>query len=432
MVQVHQQVEEAARRMGQEHATAAQLAEAETRQQAILTNQFNQSVAAINERTQAEQDLLAGYDASKGSLTQYQQAMEAAEKVRATSRQGTAEQARQLEILTGSMKSATASQVDMANAGKLYGQSLDLEVIKAQTAAIGQNSDAVSVQIAVMKERNRILKEGGNVNTETNQAYLANVAAIQTATNAYQHQKSVLDDLTGSLESMFDTLTNSVTQAFVQGSKGAVSFKSVLQGLQTQIVGMVAKLALINPALNALDGGTRNTISGVSDALASGGSIGNAASSVSIPGAGTAASSVTSSGGWLSNALGTKLFGTATVGKLFGGLGGGFGIGSALGNIGGGTYGMIGSGAGAAIGAGIGSLVPGIGTLIGGIAGGGIGGLLGGLFGHKKNPYTIDQVLLEGDQFSIGRTWNQKQTDSITAQLKAEIQSLNTMMTSLG
>lgn len=243
MVQVHQQVEEAARRMGQEHATAAQLAEAETRQQAILTNQFNQSVAAINERTQAEQDLLAGYDASKGSLTQYQQAMEAAEKVRATSRQGTAEQARQLEILTGSMKSATASQVDMANAGKLYGQSLDLEVIKAQTAAIGQNSDAVSVQIAVMKERNRILKEGGNVNTETNQAYLANVAAIQTATNAYQHQKSVLDDLTGSLESMFDTLTNSVTQAFVQGSKGAVSFKSVLQGLQTQIVGMVAKLA---------------------------------------------------------------------------------------------------------------------------------------------------------------------------------------------
>ncbi|GBQ89288.1 phage tail length tape measure family protein [Asaia krungthepensis] len=431
MVQVHQQVEEAARRMGQAHATAAQLAEAEARQQAILTGQFNQSVATINERTQAEQDLLAGYDASKGSLTQYQQAMEAAEKVRATSTAGSVEQARQLDILTGAMKSATASQVDMANAGKLYGQSLDLEVIKAQTAAIGQNSDAVSVQIAVMKERNRILEAGGDINSKTSQAYLDNVAAIQMATNAYQHQKSALDDLTGSLSSMFDTLTNSVTQAFVQSGKGAVDFGSILAGLQTQIVGLVAKMALVNPALNALDGGSRKTIMSLSDSLASGGAVGNKAASVSIAGAGSTASGVTSSTGWLSKASNTKLFGSATVGNLIGGIGGGFGLGSALGNIGGGTYGTIGAGAGAAIGAGIGSFFPG-GTAIGGLIGGGLGGLLGGLFGHKKNPYTIDQVVMEGDQFSMGQSWNQKQDDTITAQLKADMASLNATMASLG
>ncbi|WP_162922146.1 phage tail length tape measure family protein, partial [Asaia bogorensis] len=432
MVQVHQQVEEAARRMGQAHATATQLAEAEARQQAILTGQFNQSVAAINEHTQAEQDMLAGYDASKGSLTQYQQAMEAAEKVRATSIGNTAEQARQLDILTGAMKSATASQVDMANAGKLYGQSQDLEVIKAQTAAIGQNSDAVSVQIAVMKERNRILEAGGDINSKTSQAYLDNVAAIQMATNAYQHQKSALDDLTGSLSGMFDTLTNSVTQAFVQSGKGAVDFGSILSGLQTQIVGLVAKMALINPALNALDGGSRNTFTSVSDALASGGSVGNKAASVSISGAGSTASGVTSSTGWLSGAMGTKLFGTATIGNTLAGIGGGFGIGSALGNIGGGTYGAIGSGLGAALGAGLGSIIPGVGTLIGGIAGGGLGGLLGGLFGHKKNPYTIDKVVMEGDQLSMGQSWNQAQNDTITAQLKADMASVNATMKSLG
>ncbi|GBR18574.1 phage tail length tape measure family protein [Asaia spathodeae] len=435
MVQVSQQVEEAARCMGQEHATAAQLAEAQARQQAILTNQFNQSAAAINERTQAEQDLLAGYNASKGSLTQYQQTMEAAEKVRATSIDGTAEQTRQLEILTGAMKSATASQVDMANAGKLYSQSLDLEVIKAQTAAIGQNSDATSVQIAVLKERNRILEAGGDINSKTNQAYLDNVAAIQTATNAYQHQKSALDELTGSMEGIFSTMTSSVTQAFVQGGKGAVSFGSILSGLQTQIVGVVAKLGLMNPAMNALDGGNRNTFSSLSDTLASGGSVGGGAGkpgSVSIPGAGTATSGVASSSSWLSSAMGSKLFGTATVGNTLGGIGGGMGLGSALGNIGGGTYGLLGSGVGAALGAGLGSFIPGIGTMLGGLIGGGAGGLLGGLFGHKKNPYTIDQVLLEGDEFRMGQSWNQKQTDTITAQLKSELASLNTMMSSLG
>ncbi|ETC97781.1 hypothetical protein P792_13420 [Asaia sp. SF2.1] len=93
---------------------------------------------------------------------------------------------------------------------------------------------------------------------------------------------------------------------------------------------------------------------------------------------------------------------------------------------------MIGSGVGAALGAGLGSIIPGVGTLIGGIAGGGLGGLLGGLFGHKKNPYTIDQVVMEGDQLSMGQSWNQKQTDTITAQLKADMASVNATMKSLG
>ncbi|WP_336985157.1 hypothetical protein, partial [Asaia sp. HN128] len=104
----------------------------------------------------------------------------------------------------------------------------------------------------------------------------------------------------------------------VQGGKGAVSFGSILSGLQTQVVGLVGKLGLMNPAMNALDGGSRNTFSSLSDALASGGSVGGGAGkagSVSIPGAGTAASSVASSSSWLSSALGTKLFGTATVGN---------------------------------------------------------------------------------------------------------------------
>lgn len=82
------------------------------------------------------------------------------------------------------------------------------------------------------------------------------------------------------------------------------------------------------------------------------------AGSVSIPGAGTATSSVASSSSWLSSAMGTKLFGTATVGNMLGGIGGGFGLGSALGNIGGGTYGLLGAGGGAAIGATIGTIFP--------------------------------------------------------------------------
>ncbi|MBF0888062.1 phage tail length tape measure family protein [Gluconobacter cadivus] len=449
MVQVDQQVEEAARKMGQSHATAAQILKAESNEQQILTGQFNSSIETMDRKTSAQNTLLSSYDASKGSLDDYLRSVEASDTVQATSIAGTQEQARQTAVLTDALKRQAAAQVDITTARKAYSQSLDLSYIKAETDAIGQDSDAVSVQMAVLKERNALLENGADLTSKASQTDLENVAAIQTATNAYQKQQDTLNELTSDISSAADTLSSSFTQALVNASNGGVTFKSAMQGVESQLISMIAKLALINPLLSAIDGKSRTTLGDVSSILsgASSPSLSDGAAAISqdsggwgwnpLASAGSSASSASGLGGstsWLSSGLKTNLFGTATVGNLLGGIGGGFGIGSALSGIGGGTKtnGMIGSGVGAAAGAAAGSFIPVIGTMLGGLVGGGLGGLLGGLFGHKKNPYTIDQVMTTDGSLSLGKTWNQAQTDQITEQLKSDIASFNKVLSSTG
>ncbi|GLQ68922.1 phage tail length tape measure family protein [Gluconobacter albidus] len=442
MVQVDQQTEEAARKLGYAHATAAQLLKAESNEQQILTGEFNSGIEAMNRKTAAQENVLKGYDASKGSLDDYLRSVEAYENVQDTSLPKEKEQTRQIQEKTDAMRRAAEVQGDLSTAGKLYGQSLDLSYIKAETDAIGQNSDAVSVQMAVLKERNALLESGRGLTSKASQTDLENVAAIQTATNAYQKQQDTLNELTSDISSAADTLSSSFTQALVNASNGGVTFKSAMQGVESQLISVIAKLALINPLLNAIDGKSRTTLGDVSSILSgsSSSSMSAGATAISQDSGGWGWNPLTvtgSSGGstsWLSSGLKTNLFGTATVGNLLGGIGGGFGLGSALSGIGGGTKtnGMIGSGVGAAAGAAAGSFIPVIGTMLGGLIGGGLGGLMGGLFGHKKNPYTIDQVMTTGGSLSLGKTWNQAQTDQITEQLKSDIASFNKVLSTDG
>ncbi|MBS1088362.1 phage tail length tape measure family protein [Gluconobacter wancherniae] len=447
MVQVDQQVEEAARKMGQAHASTADILVAEAREQQVLTGEFNSSIDAMDRKTDAQNSLLSSYDASKGSLDDYLRSVEASDTVQATSTANTQEQVRQTAVLTDALKRQAEAQADITTARKSYSQSLDLETIKAETAAIGQDSDAVSVQMAVLKERNALLQNGSDLTSKASQTDLDNVAAIQTATNAYQKQQDTLNELTSDISSAADTLSSSFTQALVNASNGGVTFKSAMQGVESQLISMIAKLALINPLLSAIDGKSRTTLGDVSSILsgASSPSMSDGAAAISqdsggwgwnpLVSAGSSASSASGLGGstsWLSSGLKTNLFGTATVGNLLGGVGGGLGIGSALSGIGGGKDGTLGSGIGSGIGALAGSFIPGVGTLIGGLVGGGLGGLLGGLFGHKKNPYTIDQVMTTGGALSLGKTWNQAQSDTITAQLKTDISTINSVLSATG
>lgn len=411
MVQVDQQVEEAARKMGQAHASTADILVAEAREQQALTGQFNTSIDAMNRKTDAQEQILKGYDASKGSLDNYLRSVEAYESVQDTSLPKSKEQTRQIEEKTAAMARSAQTQRDLAAAGKLYGQSLDLDYIKTQTALLGQNSDAVSVQLAVLRERNQILKDGGNAESDFNKQYLDNVAAIQSATNAYQHQQDALNELTGDISSAADTLSSSFTQALVNASSGGVTFKSAMQGVESQLVSVIAKLTLINPLLNAIDGKSRSTLGDVTSAISSIGS------TSSVRGNGyTAQDDVDAMGG-----LGSYASATGSAASLGSNT-------SALGNFFSGKS-PNGSGAFSSFGSSLGTIGMGLGLAGTAFS---VGTMIAGLFKHKKNPYTIDQVMTTDGQLSLGKTWNQAQTDQITEQLKSDIASFNSVLSSAG
>ncbi|MFT8776260.1 MAG: phage tail protein [Gluconacetobacter liquefaciens] len=370
---------------------------------------------------------------------------------------------------TAALDASTAAQMRAQQIQQNAGLSDNLQMIKAETSAIGQNADERSVSLAVMQAELTEHRKYGDVLPQVAQDYIALSGSVAKATADYQHQQEILSDVTGSISSMAQTLTDDLTQAFVQGSGAGVSFKSMLQGVETQIISLIARMALINPLMNAIDGGTRSTLGDVEKILSGSSSGANAGTASSgygnLPVLGDSSSAdspfgeggssvsdaagspfgeagsvdvgslnigsmSSSSSSWMSSAMKTPLFGTATVGNMLGGIGGGMGLGSALSSIGGGTYGLLGSGIGAAAGAAAGSFIPVIGTMLGGIVGGGLGGLIGGLF--SKTHYAYDSVVGSDGQLSIGSTRTKHSSDDVTAGLQDQLDSVNDTLSSLG
>lgn len=409
MAEVVAQFDQTTRGTGTDQQALTAAMAAKQRQLAAAYDDGTVSAERQAKSQEAVADAAGGSAVALQHATNYQQAYTEAQNDFSTT---SPEFAAAVAKRTAALDANTAAQMKAQQLQQNAGLSDNLDMIQAETASIGQNAEQRQVNLAVMQAELEKHRQYGDVLPQEAQDYIDLTGRVAEASAEYQHQQDTLQELTGDISSMADTLSSDVTQAFVDASNGGVTLKSVMQGLETQIISMVAKLALINPLLNAIDGQSRTTLGDISSVL-SGASSSSSFGSGSIGsdpfgGAGTTIENFSSGGAsssglggstsWLSSGLKTNLFGTATVGNLLGGIGGGFGIGSALSGIGGGTKtnGTIGSAVGAAAGAAAGSFIPVIGTMLGGLIGGGLGGLVGGLFGHKKNPYTIDQVMTTG------------------------------------
>ncbi|MFW7267544.1 phage tail length tape measure family protein [Gluconacetobacter sp. Hr-1-5] len=460
MVEADQQVDDAIQRTTGGHATLTERMVAEAGVARTLSAQYAVSTAEILRNVTAQNAIAQAWQsggAEAAHATNYWAAYNDALDHFSTTAPGFAEavakRTQALDALTDAQNKVRLAQQTSQNEDQV-------SYITAETRSIGMNSDARAVMLAHMQAEQELRREGKDLLSADSQAYLDSVDAVTRATQAYQHQQDVLSDLTGSLSSMADTIGDDITQALIQGAGAGVNFKSALQGIESQVVTMIAKLALIDPLLNSIDGGTRNTLGDIAGLL--NGST-SAVSSVGNPfgeADGSASSSSGFSIGQLFNlrqnaassgnpfasagshdvndaseqvtAIGHIASSGFSFGGVVGGLAGGMSLGSMLGSVGGGTDGTIGSLLGSGIGAAAGSFIPGIGTLIGGLAGGALGGLIGGLFGHKKNPYTLDNVMLSNGQLSLGSVFNQAETDNVTPQLTSDIASINAVLSANG
>ncbi|MCP1278187.1 transglycosylase SLT domain-containing protein, partial [Acetobacter cerevisiae] len=469
MVSVAQQVDQAQLTLNGQHASAATVLTAQARAQKTLSNEWQAGTAAISQQVSAQERVNAAYEQAGGSVehaTHYAQAyVDALGSFQENTPQFTAAVASR----TKALDSLSDAQHELQLRQQTTANDNQVAVLQTETATIGQNADARAKLITRMQTEQQLTQQGVDLNKESAQSYLASVDAVSDATAAYQHQEQTLSDLTGSLENMTEQLTDGVTQGFLQGTSSGMSFKSAMQGVETQVVGMLAKFALINPMLNSIDGKSRITMSDITGMLSgsvskdsgsaedtvesafsgSGMSVGQALNyknALSSPtantesleglesfGGGTYGAGLNGSAGGsslLSGFLSTKLLGSSTVGSALGGIGGGLAIGGLTSQIGGGTYGMLGSGLGSAVGALAGSFIPGVGTLIGGLAGGGLGGLIGGLF--SKSHYAYSDLVGTGGQLGIGGTRVKHANNDVTAGLQSDIDAINTVLGQTG
>lgn len=460
MVEADQQLDDVMQRTNGGHATYQQLLANEARVAGTLADQYNVSTAAILRNVTAQDAIAQAWQSGGAAASHATNYWAAYNDALDHYKEGTSSFVDAVNRRTQALDKLSQSQINMKVTQDTSQNEDQISLINAESRSIGMNSDERAVMIAHMQKEMELRRDGADLTQQNVQDDLNSVDALTRVTQAYQHQQDVLSDLTGSLSSMADTIGDDITQALIQGAGAGVNFKSALQGIESQVVTMVAKLALIDPLLNSIDGGTRNTLGDVAGLLngstAAVSSVGNPfgeADGSASSGSGfsigqlfnlrqNAASSgnpFASAGSYDINdaseqvtAIGHVASSGFSFGGVLGGLAGGMSLGSMLGSIGGGTDGTIGSLLGSGIGAAAGSFIPGIGTLIGGLAGGALGGLLGGLFGHKKNPYTLDNVMVSDGQLGLGTIFNQSETDNVTSQLTSDIASINTVLSANG
>jgi hypothetical protein len=103
--------------------------------------------------------------------------------------------------------------------------------------------------------------------TEEAQKYIALTGTIADATAAFQLQQNSLNEVKSFFSNTFDTIANSITQAFATGNLAALKFKDIAKSVASAVISEFAKLAIINPLKNLLTGGNDPTLSSVGGIL---------------------------------------------------------------------------------------------------------------------------------------------------------------------
>ncbi|KXV62629.1 phage tail protein [Acetobacter orleanensis] len=405
----------------------AALTDALKEKQRQLAAAYDDGTVAVQRQSQAQQAIasVAGSSAQEiQHATNYQQAYnEALENFDPHSQQF----ADAVNKRVTALNSLTDAQQRAQQIQQNTGLQDNLSMVQAETNSLGMNAQARQVMLARMQAEIQMHRQYGAILPQEAQDYVDLTAQIAQASAEYEHQQQVVQDVTGSISGMADELSSGITQGFLQGTSSGMSFKNMLKGVETQIASLLVKFALINPLLNSIDGGTRTTLSDVTNLISGSGSSGSASlgvlgslSGLSVGQQQAYRNEVTQSAmpgsGWAPTGDVMALAGVkqaSALDNLFAGKAAdGSGIFSSLGS----TVGTIGSYAGIA------GAAVGIGTMIYSV--------FKGLF--AKSHYAYTDVIAQNGQLATGGTRVKRSDNDVTAGLVQDITSINDVLGASG
>lgn len=260
MVEASQQADDAARQLSGGMASASEKALVQAAAARTLAAEYQTNLTVIARNTQLQDGITAAWaqgGAAADHATNYVEAYNYALDHFGKNAPGFTQK---VDAMAASLDRLAQSKRDTELSQQTYANENQIKLIGLETDTLGMNADARTKLINRMQAEQEQQQKGNSLQAQSTQDYLASVDALSDVTTAYAHHQQVLQDVTGSLENMTDQLTDGVTQGFLQGTSSGMSFKNVLKGIEVQVVGMIAKMALINPLLNKIDGGTRTTM----------------------------------------------------------------------------------------------------------------------------------------------------------------------------
>lgn len=330
MVSVAQEVDQAQLSLNGTHASATQIMAAQAREQAILADEWHAGTSSVVDQTQALDKANAAYADGKMSAQDAASYVSAYTDAENSFQKGTPEFVQAMQERISAAKALTVAQQNTQMIGQTNQNMDQVAILQTETSLIGTNDDARQKLIARMQVEQQLYRQGIPLTDKYAQELLSSTDALSDATAEYQHQQQVMDDFTGSIGDMADQLSDGVVQGFMQGTSAGMSFKSMLQGVEASVASVIARFALINPLMNALDGKTRTTLADIGNLFSETGSEGGSSSGssgfLSSYGTGNA---ITSSG-WayspwealnMKNQISTPSGSAAQSGGMFTGIG---------------------------------------------------------------------------------------------------------------
>jgi hypothetical protein len=169
--------------------------------------------------------------------------------------------------LTDDFTKRAQSQQNLA-AGQQINQNEDtLAYIAKENALLFENSDKRTIQLAQLKLEQDLKRQY----PEASQSYIDELrrqgAAITENSLLLKNQQRDLATVTGMFTGAFDTISNSITQALLQGQGAAINWRNVMTSVAQQILSAFLKLAVINPIMKGLFGADVSTIGSVFNTL---------------------------------------------------------------------------------------------------------------------------------------------------------------------
>jgi Phage tail lysozyme/Prophage tail length tape measure protein len=250
----------------------------------------------------------------------------------------TIEHANAVALLTEKYHQAALAADEAKNAQANNITKDQIAIVQLETATLGMNNDQRELLIQHMKNEQDVLRQTPNLLKEEHDERVKNLDMLAAQTQAYQTMQNSVNALANTFSQAFDTIGNSITQAFISGQGQAVNWRNVMVSVAQQVLQAFIKLAVINPLINSLLGTSQPTLGAAIAGLSGGGGTAGGASSGSggsnLFSMASTGSSVLSGGSSLLQAFGYQGLG-GQVNSLLGGPGTSLFAGTGLGGTGG-------------------------------------------------------------------------------------------------
>jgi tape measure domain-containing protein len=314
-----------------------------------------------------------------------------------------------VERVTPAIERAAQAERNRAAARQVDSNRDELAIIELETRLVGANTNAIQEEVAALRAR----QAARGASPEAVDAAERSARQLTAARLNSEQLSNSWQDLARMGEQAFDRIGSAITEAFANGKISSISFAKIAKAMISEVIQAALRLAVINPMLNSMFGGTRGTMGGLFQVMNSP-SFGGAGGGLSAAGlAATGGAAVT--GGGAAAGGGGVFSGLSSLGGLGGnGLGAFSSIGNgindfaslatgglfapsaltatntAIGGMGAGVYGPATESAFMAAGGGGSTLTGALGAIGGGFAVGSmVGSMIAGNSPHRQTNSTI-------------------------------------------